>query len=98
MVIYGDFVCANVLCRACDDVQESVSFRKTTECKRKEQRKAKAVDPSIAKKANELINTYVHYFPAVEDIFFNGFEVGQDFTFDECWINETTKVRAAKTN
>ena len=60
--------------------------------------KAKAVDPSIAKKANELINTYVHYFPAVEDIFFNGFEVGQDFTLDECWINETTKVRAAKTN
>ncbi len=58
--------------------------------------KAKSVDPSIAGKANELINAYVHYFPTVESIFFNGFEEGQDFTLENCWIKETTKVRAAK--
>ena len=58
--------------------------------------KAKSVDPSIAGKANELINAYVHYFPTIEDIFFNGFEEGQDFTLENCWIKETTKVRAAK--
>ena len=58
--------------------------------------KAKSVDPSIAGKANELINAYVHYFPTIEDIFFNGFEEGQEFTLENCWIKETTKVRAAK--
>ncbi len=60
--------------------------------------KAKSVDPSLASKANELINSYSHYFPTVESIFFNGFEEGQDFSLDNCWIKETTKVRAAKTN
>lgn len=59
--------------------------------------KAKSVDPSIATKANELINAYVHYFPTIESIFFNGFEEGQEFSLENCWINETTKVRAAKT-
>ena len=58
--------------------------------------KAKSVDPSQASKANELINAYSHYFPTVEDIFFNGFEEGQAFSLDNCWIKETTKVRAAK--
>ncbi|MBR2051991.1 MAG: hypothetical protein IJ961_05920 [Bacteroidales bacterium] len=59
--------------------------------------KAKSIDPSLKDKANELINAYVHYFPTIESIFFNGFEEGQDFTIEGCWINETTKVRAAKT-
>lgn len=57
--------------------------------------KAKSVDPSIAATANELIAYYQSVFPTVEAIFFNGFEEGQDFTV-ECWINETTKIRAAK--
>ena len=58
--------------------------------------KAKSVDPSLASKANELINAYSHYFPTVESIFFNGFEEGQEYNLDGCWIKETTKVRAAK--
>ncbi len=58
--------------------------------------KAKSVDPSIAAKANELINAYSHSFPSVEVLFFNGFEEGQDYTLDNCWIKETTKIRAAK--
>ncbi len=60
--------------------------------------KAKSIDPSLASEANELIDAYSHYFPAIEDIFFNGFEENQDFTLDNCWIKETTKIRAAKTN
>lgn len=59
--------------------------------------KAKAVDPSLAAEANRLINTYEHYFPTVESIFFNNYAEGQEFTLDNCWIKETTKVRAAKT-
>ena len=58
--------------------------------------KAKSIDPSITSKANELINAYSHYFPTVESIFFNGFEEGQEFILENCWIKETTKVRAAK--
>ena len=58
--------------------------------------KAKSVDASQASKANELINAYSHYFPTVEDIFFNGYEEGQEFILENCWIKETTKVRAAK--
>jgi hypothetical protein len=58
--------------------------------------KAKSVDPSITAKANELINAYSHYFPTVEIIFFNGYEEGQSYTLDKCWIGETTKIRAAK--
>ena len=59
--------------------------------------KAKSIDPSLTSKANELINAYEHYFPTIESIFFNGFEEGQEFILDKCWINEKTKVRAAKT-
>ena len=59
--------------------------------------KAKQVDPSLAAEANRLINTYEHYFPTVESIFFNNYAEGQEFTLDNCWIKETTKVRAAKT-
>ena len=33
----------------------------------------------------------------VESIFFNNYAEGQEFTLDNCWIKETTKVRAAKT-
>lgn len=57
--------------------------------------KAKAIDPSMTTKANECIAAYSQYFPTIESIFFNGFEEGQDYTV-ECWINETTKVRAVK--
>lgn len=60
--------------------------------------KAKSIDPSLKDKANELINTYSHYFPTIENIFFYGYEEGQNFTYDNCWIKETTKIRAAKTN
>lgn len=60
--------------------------------------KAKSVDPSLTAKANELINSYSHYFPTIESIFFNGFEEGQEYVLDGCWINEKTTVRAAKTN
>ncbi len=57
--------------------------------------KAKQVDPSVAEKANSRIATYSQHFPAVADIFFVDLNEGDSFTV-ECWIKETTKVRAAK--
>ena len=55
--------------------------------------KAKSVDPSVAEKADERINTYRKYFPDRETIFFYSLKEGDDYTVG-CWINETTKVRA----
>jgi tetratricopeptide (TPR) repeat protein len=55
--------------------------------------RAKTIDPSVAEKANERINTYKKYFPDIETIFFYSLKEGDDYTVG-CWINETTKVRA----
>ncbi|MFW6327070.1 MAG: tetratricopeptide repeat protein, partial [Bacteroidota bacterium] len=51
--------------------------------------KAKAVDPSVADQANDLIQRYSQYFPNNEDAFFYGFTDGQEYKVG-CWINETT--------
>ncbi len=55
--------------------------------------RAKAVDPSTGKKAEERISTYSKYFPNVETIFFYSLKDGDSYTVG-CWINETTKVRS----
>ena len=54
--------------------------------------KAKSVDPSVADKAQQYINSYVGQFPKKEDCFFYGLTDGQSYTLD-CWIGETTIVR-----
>lgn len=55
--------------------------------------KAKQVDPSIAKEANELINTYTPHFPSKEDIFFQPeLKTGSSFTVGG-WIQESTICR-----
>ena len=58
--------------------------------------KAKSLDPSVTAKANELINAYSHSFPSVETLFFNGYEEGQEYSLENCWIGGKTKIRAAK--
>jgi tetratricopeptide (TPR) repeat protein len=57
--------------------------------------KAKSVDPELADVAGKRIASYSVYFPAIDDIFFYGYHEGETYTV-ECWINETTKIRAAK--
>lgn len=57
--------------------------------------KARQVDPEVAEVANDRIKSYSIYFPPKEDIFFNNLNEGDEFLV-ECWINEKTKVRAAK--
>jgi tetratricopeptide (TPR) repeat protein len=54
--------------------------------------KAKQVDPSVADKANDLIQTYSGYFPNKEEAFFREVHEGGTYTV-RCWINERTKVR-----
>jgi len=56
---------------------------------------AKNADPELAELANKRIATYSKYFPQMDKIFFHDLKVGDTYKV-ECWINETTKVRAAK--
>ena len=57
--------------------------------------KAKQIDPENADVANDRIRSYSIYFPPKEDIFFHNLNEGDEFVV-ECWINEKTKIRAAK--
>lgn len=54
--------------------------------------KAKRVDSSVEAEANEKISLYSQYFPAKEDIFFNGLTVGQSYSVGG-WIGESTTIR-----
>ena len=57
---------------------------------------AKRVDSSVSSEANKLIQRYEVYMPSKADIFSRP-TVTQGGTFKvKCWIQETTKVRAAK--
>jgi tetratricopeptide (TPR) repeat protein len=56
--------------------------------------KAKQVDSTVADKANNRIDTYKQYFPRKETIFFHDLSEGDSYEV-ECWINETTTVRAS---
>ena len=57
--------------------------------------KAKRVDPELSEMANKRIASYSIYFPTTETIFFYDLKEGDEYTVG-CWINEKTKVRAAK--
>ncbi len=55
--------------------------------------KAKSVDPSIADKAQQLINTYRKFYPSKEDVFFKPeLNVGELFLIGG-WIGETVRCR-----
>ncbi|RLD65706.1 MAG: hypothetical protein DRI95_08055 [Bacteroidetes bacterium] len=55
-------------------------------------KKAKMVDSTFVKTANEKIEYYRQHFPNGEDAFFYGFAKGQNYKVGG-WINETTVVR-----
>lgn len=54
--------------------------------------RAKAVDPSVASRANELISTYSAYTPKAEDLFMLGYKAGDRITIGG-WIGESTTIR-----
>ncbi|PKP21644.1 MAG: hypothetical protein CVU06_09945, partial [Bacteroidetes bacterium HGW-Bacteroidetes-22] len=56
---------------------------------------AKRLDPSVAEAADKRIGNTSAAFPTQETIFFNGKKVGDTYKV-ECWINETTTIRAAR--
>ena len=58
-------------------------------------RKAKAADEEVVDIANKRIAIYTKQFPVTETLFFYDLAEGDSYTVG-CWINETTKGRAAK--
>lgn len=58
--------------------------------------KAKQADSELTALVNKRVATYNKYFPTAETIFFYDLEEGDSYQIDECWINETTTVRASK--
>lgn len=57
--------------------------------------KARRADPSSANVANKRIRDYSKHFPSMETIFFYDLKEGDKYKV-ECWINETTTIRASK--
>lgn len=57
--------------------------------------RAKKIDPSLSEIANSRISSYSAHFPKIETIFFYNLNEGDSYKV-ECWINETTTIRAAK--
>lgn len=57
--------------------------------------KAKKADPSSAEVVNKRIREYSEHFPSMETIFFYDLKEGDSYKV-ECWINETTTIRASK--
>ncbi len=55
--------------------------------------KAKSIDSEVAAEADNLISTYRAHFPAKDEIFFQGYEIGKTYTVGG-WIGEKTTVRA----
>ena len=58
---------------------------------------AKNVDPSVSAEANKWIRYYQRFMPSVEDIFQRQLNEGDVFQVG-CWIQESTRIRAAKNN
>jgi len=58
-------------------------------------KKAKSVDPGVGDIADKRIEIYSKQFPNSETIFFYDLSEGESYKV-ECWINETTTVRALK--
>lgn len=54
--------------------------------------RAKTVDHSFNDEANNLIRTYSAHFPGNEEIFMQGYKIGDSYTVGG-WINERTTVR-----
>lgn len=55
-------------------------------------KKAKAVDASVASKANKKIASISSRYPATKDVFFYGKKSGDSYTVG-CWINESTTIK-----
>ncbi|MFK5855977.1 MAG: hypothetical protein QM503_07585 [Bacteroidota bacterium] len=90
-IIIGDMYAASASDCGTDDLTKKVAYWTAVD----KYKKAKSVEPDLSASMNKRINSYEKHFPPTELLFFHNLNEGESYEVD-CWINETTKVRAAK--
>ncbi len=90
-IIIGDMYAASASKCGNDELTKKVSYWVAVD----KYKKAKSVDSDLAASMNKKIAAYQKHFPPTELLFFHNLNEGDSYDV-ECWINETTKVRAAK--
>ena len=90
-IIIGDMYAESAKACGNDDLTKRVAYWAAVD----KYYKAKRVDPELSEIVNKRIASYSIYFPTTETIFFYDLKEGDEYTVG-CWINEKTKVRAAK--
>lgn len=87
-IMLGDLYAHNSKTVGKDDFERSMVFLLAVDY----YNRAKKADTTVEAEANEKIALYSQYFPGKEDIFFNGYSVGQSIQVGG-WIGESTTIR-----
>lgn len=90
-VIIGDLYAASAKACGNDELTKKVAYWAAVD----KYKKARNIEPELAESMAKRISSYRKYFPPTELLFFHNLNEGDEYTV-ECWINETTTVRAAK--
>ena len=90
-IIIGDMYAASAAKCGNDELTKKVAYWAAVD----NYEKAKSVEPDLNTSMNKKINVYQQHFPTTELLFFHNLNEGDTYQV-EYWINETTKVRAAK--
>jgi len=90
-VIIGDLYAASAKECGDDELTKKVAYWAAVD----QYKKARATEDDLAELMNKRISSYQKYFPTTELLFFHNLTEGDEYKV-ECWINETTTVRAAK--
>jgi len=90
-IIIGDMYAASASDCGSDELTKKVTYWAAVD----KYKKAKYIEPDLNASMNKKISVYQKYFPPTELLFFHNLNEGDSYEI-KCWINETTKVRAAK--
>lgn len=90
-IMIGDMYAASADQCGSNDLTSKVAYWAAVD----KYQKAKSIDETVADQANRRIRQYRQHFPKTETIFFHDLNKGDKYEVDNCWINETTTVRAS---
>lgn len=90
-LLIGDMYAQSAKSCGTDEISEKAAYWAAVD----KYQQARRIDntPAVENAATQSINTWSQYFPSTEILFFHGLKVGDSYRV-ECWINETTTVRA----
>lgn len=90
-IIIGDLYAASAKDCGNDELTKKATYWVAVD----KYKKARSVEPELAISMAKRISSYQKYFPPTELLFFHNLNEGDNYKV-ECWIYETTTVRAAK--